>query len=360
VPGLIKMRWSDNMQALYAVRRHRSRAHLMRVAWPNRAVTEIDTGLTWFDEFDVRGDQLIVLGSTPTRPDGVYTMSTTTGQITPRATSAVGLTDPAGLVEPSLVEWPTVSGVRVSGLLYRGVPSAGESAAAPRPTLIYIHGGPTSERGLAWEPEAQYWATRGWHYLLVNYRGGTGFGRAFQDMLDGQWGVVDVEDARTAAEHLVSAGLADPERLVITGRSAGGYTTMMALTQDPDFWAAGISLAGIGELYGLIAGSHRFEVNYESTLIGKLPEAGPLWKQRSPLTHIQNIRAPVLVFAGRRDVAVPVQQSIDYAEAVRRQGGIAELVIYEDEGHVFHREANRRDQIETMERFLDKYVLCLQ
>jgi len=179
-------------------------------------------------------------------------------------------------------------------------------------------------------------------------------------MLNGQWGVVDVEDARTGAEHLINAGLADPQRLVIMGGSAGGYTTLMALTQQPDFWAAGVSLFGVGDLYELKQGTHRFEVNYEQTLIGRLPEAGPLWKQRSPLTHVKNVRAPVLLFHGKDDKAVPHQQSVDFAEAVRRSGGVAELVSYEGEGHGFVNEATRRDMIEKTERFLDKYVICLQ
>ncbi len=241
-----------------------------------------------------------------------------------------------------------------------GPAQAGATSSGPRPLLVVIHGGPTSERGLSWDAEAQYFATRGWHYLLVNYRGSTGFGRKFQDQLKGQWGVVDVQDARSAAEHLVEQGLADPERLVIMGGSAGGYTTLMALTQDPGFWTAGISSYGIGQLYDLQAGSHRFELRYETTLIGPLPESGRLWKERSPLTHVGKLRVPVLLFHGRQDKAVPAQQSIDFAEAVRRQGGTAELVLYDDEGHGFTREANRRDQIEKIERFLDKHVLARQ
>jgi dipeptidyl aminopeptidase/acylaminoacyl peptidase len=292
-----------------------------------------------------------------------------------RATNGIGLVDPASLVEPAVISWDTAGGATAWGIFYAAQspvvasssgppaaaasdPSAGESG--PRPLIVSVHGGPTSERGLTWDADAQYFATRGWHYLLVNHRGSSGFGRAYQDLLDGQWGVVDVEDARTGAEHLVQAGLADPERLVITGHSAGGYTTMMAVTADPDFWTAGVALSGISHMYDMKQGAHRFEVNYEGTLIGRLPQAGRLWVERSPLTYVKQVRAPVLLFHGRNDKAVPVQQSIDFAEAIRRNGGIAELVIFEDEGHNFGREANQRTIIETMERFLDKYVMCLQ
>jgi dipeptidyl aminopeptidase/acylaminoacyl peptidase len=172
--------------------------------------------------------------------------------------------------------------------------------------------------------------------------------------------VLDVQDARSGAINLIDSGRADPARAVIMGGSAGGYTTLMALALDPDFWAAGVSLYGIGNLYEVKQGSHRFEVNYEERLIGRLPQAGPLWKERSPLTHVNNVRAPVLLFHGTEDKAVPYQQSVEFAEAVRRNGGIADLISYQGEGHGFVKEANRRDLIERIERFLDKYVICQQ
>jgi dipeptidyl aminopeptidase/acylaminoacyl peptidase len=196
--------------------------------------------------------------------------------------------------------------------------------------------------------------------LQLNHRGGSGFGRAYHDLLSGQWGVVDVEDARSGAEVLVARGLADPQRLVITGHSAGGYTTMMALATDPDFWTAGVALSGISHMYDAERGAHRFESHYEQTLVGPLPDTGPLWMERSPIAHVKNVRKPILLFHGAKDKAVPTRQSIDFAEAVRRNGGTAELVVFEDEGHSYYREANRRTLYETMERFLDKYVLNLQ
>jgi dipeptidyl aminopeptidase/acylaminoacyl peptidase len=223
-----------------------------------------------------------------------------------------------------------------------------------------MHGGPTSQVPLTWMPQAQYFATRGWHYLIVNHRGGTGFGRAYQDLLRGRWGVVDLEDARTGAEHVLQNRGADPKRVAITGGSAGGYATLWALTQQPDFWAAGVALFPLAQIYDAVMGSHRFERHYEESLIGRLPEAGALWRERSPITHVEKVRAPVLLFHGTADKAVPYQQSVDFEEAVRRRGGVAELVSYEGEGHGFARESNRRDMMERMEQFLDKYVLSSQ
>ena len=354
VPGEIKLRWQEDGHAIFAIRRHQSRACLLKIDWPAQTVTEVDTGYTWLTGLSLGGARLAFIGGRWREDDTLVTLDLRTGQATPRATDAVGLVDPESLVEPEIVSWPTAGGEVAWGLLYKS-PEPGL-----RPLIVSVHGGPTSERGLTWDAEAQYFATRGWHYLQVNYRGGSGFGRAFQDLLDGRWGVVDVEDARSGAEHLIAAGWADPERVVITGHSAGGYTTMMALTADPDFWTAGVAMSGISHLYDSARGTHRFEVNYEHTLIGPLPQAGALWMERSPLAHIKNVRRPVLLVHGARDKAVPVRQSIDYAEGVRRNGGTAELVVFDDEGHSYYREANLRTLYETMQRFLDKYVVNKQ
>ncbi len=356
VPGRFAMRWSTDGKALYAVRRHESRDTLLRIAWPDKTMTEIQSEWTYFDGLNTRGDQWVALAANPTTPVTLVTL-TAAGLWTPRATSGVGLVDAASLSQPQVIHWQTTGEATCWGIFY---PAVGPQATGPRPLLVLVHGGPTSEVPLAWNPQAQYFATRGWHYLCVNHRGSTGFGRAYQDLLNGQWGVVDVRDARSGAEHLIAQGLADPQRVAITGGSAGGYTTLMALTQDPDFWTAGVALYGIGNMYELKRGSHRFEVNYEQGLIGKLPEAGRLWVERSPLTFVKNVRAPVQLFHGKEDKAVPYQQSVEFAEAVKRNGVPVELVLYDDEGHGFVKEANRRDCLEKMEQFLEKYVINLQ
>ena len=359
VPGLCAMRWSGDGQTIYTIRRRQSRDVLLRVSWPENIVEEIPTNWLEMVNLNVRDDQLAFIGATPTTPHAVITLDALTGHEAARATNSIGLVNPGALSQPEVISWETVKKIQCWGIFYPAVGLRAEQN--PRPLIVHIHGGPTSEVPFTWQPQAQYFATRGWHYLFVNHRGGTGYGRAYQEMLNGQWGVVDVEDARTGAQHLIDLGHADPRRLVITGGSAGGYTTLMALTQDSDFWAAGVSLYGIGDMYDLKQGSHRFEVNYEEgSLLGRLPEAGAVWKARSPLTHVKNVRRPVLLFHGLEDKAVPYQQSVDFAEAVKKQGGLAELVSYADEGHGFVKEANRRDNLERMEKFLEKHVLALQ
>lgn len=378
VPGQFAARWRADSGALFAVRRHHSQDTLVRVDWPQATVTELPTPFTEIVGLNVHGEALAFIAANPTTPHALYTLH---GEApVKRATTSVGVWDSAALAPAEVIRWPTADGSEVTGILFRATgpqaqtsiddeaaprrigfaPSAPANSGVRRPLIVHIHGGPTSETPLTWSAQAHYFATRGWHYLWVNHRGGTGYGRAFQEKLNGQWGVVDVEDARSGAEHLIAQGLADPARVVLTGGSAGGYTTLMALTHDPHFWAAGVALYGIGNLYDLKQGSHRFEVNYEERLIGPLPQAGKLWKARSPLTFVGKVRAPVLLFHGTEDKAVPHQQSVEFAEAVRRQGGVAQMVSYAGEGHGFGREANRRDLIEKMEAFLERYVICQQ
>jgi len=371
LPGMYGYRWSGDGANLYAVRRRKSRDSLLRIAWPAGKVSELKSDWAEIRGLNVRDDRLVYVASSPSSPPTVVTREADgagakgapgaagSGKAeVARAASIVGVINRESLSEPQVISWKSQGGAETWGVFY---PAVGpEAERKPRPLIVFIHGGPTSEVPLTWNAQAQYFATRGWHYLCVNHRGGTGFGRAFQDQLLGRWGVVDIEDARSGAEHIFQSRSADPKRVVITGGSAGGYSTLGALARQPEFWTAGVALFPIANMYDAVMGAHRFERHYEEGLIGRLPEAGPLWMERSPLTYVDQVRAPVLLFHGTEDKAVPHQQSVDFAEAVRRRGGIAELVSYEGEGHGFAREENRRDMIQRMERFLEKYVLSLQ
>lgn len=355
VQGQFAVQWGKDDRFVYAVRRYRSRSELVRVTVEDGTVDVLPSDYTSIDALMVRPgevDQLVYSASSPRSPAVIVTR---TDVETVRASTSVGLVPADALAAAEVVEWTTADGSTVYGVLY-----AANKGEGPRPTMISIHGGPTSEAPLAWRAESQFWASQGWHVLHVNHRGGTGNGRQYQDLLNETWGIVDVEDARSGAEYLVAQGIADRKRLVLTGGSAGGFTTLMALVSDPDFWTAGVSLFGIGHQYEVRLGSHRFEARYEDTLVGLLPDTAERWIERSPLFHAANVKAPVLLFHGKEDKVIPYQQSVDFADKVRVNGGVAELVLYDEEGHGFRKEKNRRDQLTKMEAFLDRYVINLQ
>lgn len=211
---------------------------------------------------------------------------------------------------------------------------AGPDGAAP-PLIAAAHGGPTgmADRGL--KLKIQYWTSRGFAFVDVDYRGSFGYGRAYRDALNGHWGVRDVEDVIAAARWLVDQGLADGERLLISGGSAGGFTVLSALTFH-DVFAAGASYYGIGDLQKLLDLTHKFESGYLYNLTGTEPgRTDEVFKARSPLFHADRISSPVIFFQGTEDKVVPPGQSREMVAALKRQGIPVAYLEYEGEGHGF-------------------------
>lgn len=204
------------------------------------------------------------------------------------------------------------------------------------PYVVLVHGGPTSHVGPAPSAKTAFFTSRGIGVLDVNYGGSTGYGRDYRDRLKGQWGVVDVDDVAAAASALAEAGLADPERLAIAGGSAGGWTVLAAVT-NTDVFSAGISRYGVGDARALAEDTHDFEARYLDGLIGPLPEAEAVYVERSPLSHPERFRVPLLILQGSEDRVVPPSQ----AEAIRDALAAHEIphayVLYEGEGHGFRR-----------------------
>src|SRR5208283_5004605 len=165
----------------------------------------------------------------------------------------------------------------------------------------------------------QYWTSRGIAVLDVNYGGSTGFGRAYRERLDGNWGVVDVDDCVAGARYLADRGVVDAARSVITGGSAGGYTTLAALTFR-DYFRGGASYYGIGDLAVLARDTHKFESRYLDSVVGPYPERADLYRDRSPIAHVERLSAPVIFFQGDEDMVVPPNQAEAMVEALRRNG----------------------------------------
>jgi dipeptidyl aminopeptidase/acylaminoacyl peptidase len=199
----------------------------------------------------------------------------------------------------------------------------------------------------------QYWTSRGFALVDVNYGGSTGYGREYRERLKGQWGVVDIDDCVAAAEYLAEQGLADPRRLAISGGSAGGYTTLGALAFR-DAFAAGASHFGVADLETFIRDTHKFESHYLESLVGPYPERSDLFHDRSPIHFADQISCPVILFQGLEDRVVPPSQAEVMVEALRRRGVPVAYLPFAGEGHGFRQAGNIRRTLEAELFFLGR------
>lgn len=218
------------------------------------------------------------------------------------------------------------------------------------PVIVNTHGGPTGMAPCDYSPAFVYWTSRGFGIIDVNYSGSAGFGRAYRNRLYGNWGVADVADCVDAVEELVERGLVDPERVVIRGGSAGGYTTLQSLVSS-DAFAAGVSSYGIGDLEMLATDTHKFESRYLDRIVGPYPEAREVYLQRSPIHHVERLSSPMLILQGLDDKVVPPNQAESMAQAVRQKGLPVALVMFPGEGHGFRQESTRRVVLEAQQSF---------
>ncbi|MDQ0642136.1 S9 family peptidase [Microbacterium murale] len=234
---------------------------------------------------------------------------------------------------------------------------ANPDAAAPDaelpPYIVFVHGGPTAHVAGAASAAIAFYTSRGIGVLDVNYGGSTGYGRAYRERLDREWGITDVDDVLAAARGLAESGRADPSRIAIRGGSAGGWTVLAALVRGGVF-AAGISRYGVTDLRALAEDTHDFEKYYLDGLVGPLPAAEQVYIDRSPLTHVEQIDVPVLLLQGADDRVVPPSQSESIRDALAARGIPHEYVVYPGEGHGFRRAETIIDALERELRFLGK------
>lgn len=214
------------------------------------------------------------------------------------------------------------------------------------PVIVIGHGGPTGATDPSFSHKLQYWTQRGFAVVDVNYRGSTGFGRRYRQALQKQWGLVDVADLSAAAEFATAQGWVHPQQRIIRGSSAGGYSVLAALTDTTTF-NAGVTLYGIGDLETLVRDTHKFESRYLDGLIGPYPEQQSVYRQRSPIHKVGNIRCPVLVFQGGQDKVVPPNQAEEIVDAVKRQGLPVAYMLYPEEGHGFRSGATIAHQLQA-------------
>lgn len=260
------------------------------------------------------------------------------------------------LPKPQPIDWIASDGTRVFGIYYPPTNQHCTADGLP-PAIIHIHGGPTSQVKINCSLDAAFFTSRGYAFLAVNYRGSTGYGRTYMQKLNQRWGEVDMIDAVEGAKALVGMGLADPDKLVIKGGSAGGYTVLNCLIHYPHFFKAGLCLYGVSNHFTMEMDTHKFEAHYNASLIGSLPEAAGKFHTFSPIFHADRIKDPIAVFQGTKDKVVPPDQSETIVAALRANKVPHEYTLYEGEGHGFKKTETLIKYYEQVDRFLKQYVI---
>ncbi|MBN2204796.1 MAG: S9 family peptidase [Thermoleophilia bacterium] len=353
---------------------------------PDGAVRELDCELTSIASIVTVGDRLGVVGGGPTLAARVALVEPETGEVETVRSSLSWEPAPTYLSVPQAIEFPTayepgsVTGPLAEEIARLAGESAGSDATgsdatgsdavsragataperltahalyyAPHnpdveptegerpPLLVISHGGPTSAAESTLSLSIQFWTSRGFAVVDVNYGGSSGHGRAYRDRLKGNWGIVDTIDCISAARYLVARGDADPARLAVRGGSAGGYTTLNALTRH-DVFAAGASYFGLADLEMFVAGgTHKFEERYLIRLIGPYPERADIYRERSPIHHVDDIRCPVILLQGLEDAIVPPAQAEIIVAALRRNRLPHAYLAFEGEQHGFRKAEN--------------------
>ena len=249
-----------------------------------------------------------------------------------------------------------MDGGEVHGIYYAPKNEDFEGKGKP-PLIVLVHGGPTSQRGASFDGQAQFFTSRGWAVLQVNYRGSTGYGREYRDVLKNNWGIYDVQDSVSGATHLVESEKVNRDKLVIMGGSAGGFTVLKTLEDYPGFFKAGICLYGVANQFTLVADTHKFEERYSDYLLGGLPEAAAVYKERSPIFFADKIQDPIAIFQGEDDKVVPKNQSEEIVAALKQNGVPHEYHLYPGEGHGFRKTETIEKFYTTVEKFLHQHVI---
>jgi dipeptidyl aminopeptidase/acylaminoacyl peptidase len=278
--------------------------------------------------------------SSPEDEAAIVRVDLHTGDVSMLTRASDGQMDPQNISIPQDIRFPTSNGDSAAAWFYPPVNKDFQGSEGELPPLIVVsHGGPTSARGPDLSPRVQFWTTRGFALLDVNYRGSTGFGRPYREALYGCWGVVDVDDCAAGAEYLADQGQVDSSRLIIRGGSAGGYTTLCALAFRSVF-RAGASLYGVADLELMAQQTHKFESRYLEHLIGPYPASRDLYYERSPIHFADDISAPMILLQGLDDKVVPPNQAEMMIPVLASNGVPYAYVAFEGEGHGFRKGEN--------------------
>jgi dipeptidyl aminopeptidase/acylaminoacyl peptidase len=363
IQGLRTYGFGPDGKSLFFIRNQNGFSSLWQLDLERMAEHAIPLGeeYTTLDQISVSAHGIALVASGGRQPARVITTRLPAGEpdkaepavhVWRRGTSEEA--PPSGYSQPEATDWLGMDGETAYGMFYPPHSEVFEGIGKP-PLIVNIHGGPTSQVRDSFNSRAQFFTSRGYAVLEVNYRGSTGYGRKYRDKLRGSWGIYDVEDAVSGAKSLAGRDLVDPGRMVIMGGSAGGYTVLLALENYPGFFKAGICLYGVADLFN--AETHKFEQHYNDMLVGSLPEAADVYRQRSPAYYVDKIQDPIALFQGEDDRVVP-RKHMDDVVAVLQQRGVPHIYhVYPGEGHGFRKIETLEHFYKTVERFLWDHVI---
>ncbi|MDA2931282.1 S9 family peptidase [Acidobacteria bacterium AH-259-O06] len=363
IHGLRTYAWTADGKALYFLRLKEGFTSLVRFDLEDKRQEPIQGEAQQYTSLkqiavSPKEDRIALIASSPTIPPCIISVSRQ-DKVQIHRRSSEKIPSKLYLSQPQSLSWSveTQSPITCCYGLYYPPTNPDFESAEPPPAIIKIHGGPTSQFEANYHAETQFFTSRGFAVLELNYRGSSGYGKAYTDALKANWGLLDVEDTRSAADYLVSKGLADGKRLVLMGGSAGGYTVLLCLIACPGFFKAGICRYAVSNLFTLAADTHKFEERYLDSLVGTLPQDADRYRKRSPVFSADRIQDPLAIFQGEDDRVVPKAQSDEIVESLARRGVPHLYRVFEGEGHGWRKSETIQSYYETLETFLTQYVV---
>ncbi len=359
VQGLRTHGWSGDSRSIFYLENQRAFSSLKRYDLET-AASESVAGLEEYTQLEQitvshESGSVAMIASSAFTPTQVLSLDVA-GNLTIHRRRGVENLQANQLSAAQAIVWSGDDGGEVHGLYYPPILRDQIPAGKP-PLIVNVHGGPTSQRYADYSSEVQFFTTRGYAVLQVNHRGSTGYGKAYMDMHRGNWGVYDVIDSIAGVKHLARQGLIDESKAVIMGGSAGGFTVLQSLVEFPGFYRAAICSYGVSNQFGLLMDTHKFEERYTYWLLGELPEAADLYRQRSPLFHADKIVDPIIVFQGTDDVVVPQNQSDSIVASLKRRGIPHEYHLFQGEGHGWRQPETIKTYYQAIDRFLLQHVI---
>jgi dipeptidyl aminopeptidase/acylaminoacyl peptidase len=358
IQGLRTYAFSPDSKSIYFTRNQEGINSLWeyKIEAPRSELIPLEASYTSLEQIAVSPNGRIALLASGSNLPSRLILTNTAVEVEVVARSTSEEVGPEEFSPMKAIQWPGMDGKTVYGLFYPPQNPGYQGDGSP-PLIVDVHGGPTSQVRSTFLPRVQFFTSRGYAVLEVNYRGSTGYGREYRDALRGNWGIYDVEDSVSGAKFLVEQGQVDGNRIVIMGGSAGGFTVLKALEDFPGFFKAGICMYGVSNQFTLVADTHKFEAHYSDILLGPLPKAADLYRERSPEFYCDRIADPIAIFQGEIDTVVPRSQSDRVVASLQRRGVPHEYHLYPGEGHGFRKTETIEAFYKAVDNFLKQHVI---